>query len=327
MGEEDGEGEGKVTAAARWNLAEYLPPLCEQLFQVIIGDFLLEPHDFMLKRQSSTMTPEQEESELLEWLDKLVSGRLSRRLFQMVRDIVSYSSGPSASAAGRSSGSSESTSTSFPQLPGSHLPLTNPALEFIKAVCHVFALDSRVEDAVRRVRANLLKLVEVKPFAPEAEWRNPALYFVLPDVICPFCNFARDVDLCRDPEFAEANWVCGHCQHHYDKPAIEGMLVDILIRKSAGYQVQDVVCQSCNGVKMANLPLYCSCSGRFACVSSTEDFRKTLLTFGNLAAYHKLPWLSDTVAFLSSHLPSAAAGPGAGAAAGRVAAGATAPRR
>jgi hypothetical protein len=38
------------------------------------------------------------------------------------------------------SGSRNTTAAEFPQPPGSHLPLNNPALEFIKAICKVFML-------------------------------------------------------------------------------------------------------------------------------------------------------------------------------------------
>ena len=36
----------------------------------------------------------------------------------------------------------------FPVLPGSYLKLTNPSLEFIKALCHVLSLDSSIEAQV-----------------------------------------------------------------------------------------------------------------------------------------------------------------------------------
>lgn len=36
----------------------------------------------------------------------------------------------------------------FPQLPGSHLTLYNPTLEFVKAVCQVLAVDRNVDKQV-----------------------------------------------------------------------------------------------------------------------------------------------------------------------------------
>jgi DNA polymerase epsilon subunit 1 len=42
----------------------------------------------------------------------------------------------------------------FPKLPGSHLVMTNPALEFVKQIVHVLQLDARFRD-----EANVLRRV------------------------------------------------------------------------------------------------------------------------------------------------------------------------
>jgi DNA polymerase epsilon subunit 1 len=51
---------------------------------------------------------------------------------------------------------------------------------------------------VAELKVNLLRLIQVKDFAAEAEFRDPCLSFVLSEVICMFCNKCRDFDLCRD---------------------------------------------------------------------------------------------------------------------------------
>lgn len=63
-------------------------------------------------------------------------------------------------------------------------------------------------NSVARLKENLLKMVGVKAFSPIAQFINPCLTFVLPDVICTFCNQCRDLDLCRDPELTQHNWTC-----------------------------------------------------------------------------------------------------------------------
>ena len=40
----------------------------------------------------------------------------------------------------------------FPDLPGSHIKQTFPALEFVKAICKVLSLDSALSSEVRRLR-------------------------------------------------------------------------------------------------------------------------------------------------------------------------------
>jgi DNA polymerase epsilon subunit 1 len=74
----------------------------------------------------------------------------------------------------------------FPKLAGSHLVMGDVALEFIKHVCAVLALDNRVQHNVLIMRKNLLKLVHVREFSAEAEFKDPCLSFTLPNVICRY---------------------------------------------------------------------------------------------------------------------------------------------
>ena len=41
----------------------------------------------------------------------------------------------------------------FPSLPGSHLSLTNPALELVKTICQVLSLDSSTRHQVTKLRS------------------------------------------------------------------------------------------------------------------------------------------------------------------------------
>ncbi len=49
----------------------------------------------------------------------------------------------------------------FPLRPGSHLRLTNPALEFVKSVCHVLSLEPCVGPEVQLLRQNMLRVIQV----------------------------------------------------------------------------------------------------------------------------------------------------------------------
>ena len=51
-------------------------------------------------------------------------------------------------------------------------------------MCHLLALDSRVTDAVAVLRRQLLKLLHVREFGPDAQFKEMCLGFTLPDVIC-----------------------------------------------------------------------------------------------------------------------------------------------
>lgn len=75
----------------------------------------------------------------------------------------------------------------YPVLPGSHLTpeeLGPPALAFVRTVCHLLALDARCCDAVAVLRRQLLRLLHVREFSAEAEFKDACLSLTLPDVIC-----------------------------------------------------------------------------------------------------------------------------------------------
>ncbi|CAM9984216.1 unnamed protein product, partial [Choristocarpus tenellus] len=123
----------------------------------------------------------------------------------------------------------------FPKLAGAARELTNPALEFIKSLCHVLALDPTVTDEVETLRKQALAELGVRQFSAEGVFSDPCLSFVLPDVICSFCNLYRDLDLCRDPglmaEDEEERWRCVQCNHRYDIAGIELSLVEAVQRR------------------------------------------------------------------------------------------------
>ena len=68
----------------------------------------------------------------------------------------------------------------------------------MKAVCKVLALDSGVESEVQKLRRSLLSVLGVREFSTKGQWSDPCRSFTLPDVICTFCNYRQDLDLCRD---------------------------------------------------------------------------------------------------------------------------------
>jgi len=86
----------------------------------------------------------------------------------------------------------------FPEPPGSYLKPDNATLEFIKYFCHVLSLDKSVEYSVRVLKRNLLELIHVREFSEEAKFKNPCTSFKLGQVICDYCNYCRDIDLCRE---------------------------------------------------------------------------------------------------------------------------------
>ena len=46
----------------------------------------------------------------------------------------------------------------------------------------VLSLDDAIQEAANKLRRNLLKLIGVGEFGSSAEWRDPCISFVLPEV-------------------------------------------------------------------------------------------------------------------------------------------------
>ncbi len=125
---------------------------------------------------------------------------------------------------------------------------------------------------IQLVKSNLLKLIDVRAFSAAAEFINPCQTYILPDVICSFCNFGRDLDLCRDPQLIGGDWRCTACQQPYDKAWVEHALIHITQRRSVAYQMQDLVCTRCQQVKVENMAEFCKCSGSFRTREPKEAF-------------------------------------------------------
>ena len=126
----------------------------------------------------------------------------------------------------------------FPLLPGSHIKFTNPALEFVKSLCKVLSLDPAITDQVNKLRRNLLKLINVGEFSDSADWKDPCISFVLPEVICKQCNHCRDIDLCKDAYVSHtettagtvSNWLCasGDCRAPYETGLVTRHIFSLL---------------------------------------------------------------------------------------------------
>ncbi len=123
-----------------------------------------------------------------------------------------------------------------------------------------------------------MKLLHIREFSHESEFMNPCTSYLLSDVICTWCNYPCDMDLLRDPDLLNENWNCKYCGHVYSKPAIEARLVDVVLKKSLCFQLQDLMCEKCKQIKAENMSEICGhCSGKFICKESPSEFRKRYL--------------------------------------------------
>ncbi|CAH8869757.1 unnamed protein product [Trichobilharzia szidati] len=96
-----------------------------------------------------------------------------------------------------------------------------PLLDFIKSLCEILSLEPSTKLQIAGMRRDLLRLINIGEFSPEAVWIAPhmtrispldqdinqntfgttairSLLIYLPEVACPTCNYTRDIDICRD---------------------------------------------------------------------------------------------------------------------------------
>ncbi|XP_059750084.1 DNA polymerase epsilon catalytic subunit A isoform X1 [Balaenoptera ricei] len=302
-----------------WNILQFLPQAasCQSYFLMIVSAYIVAVYHSMkeeLRRGAPGSTPvrrgasqlsQEAQGEagalpgMITFSQDYVANELTQNFFTITQKIQKKVTG---------SRNSTELSEMFPVLPGSHLLLNNPALEFIKYVCKVLSLDTNITNQVNKLNRDLLRLVDVGEFSEEAQFRDPCRSYVLPEVICRSCNFCRDLDLCKDPSFSQdgsvlPQWLCSNCQVAYDSSVIEMALVEALQKKLMAFTLQDLVCLKCRGVKETNMAVYCSCAGAFSLTIHTKVFMEQIRIFRNIAQHYGMSYLMETLEWLLQQNP------------------------
>uniref|UniRef100_A0A8C8XUY3 DNA polymerase epsilon catalytic subunit n=1 Tax=Panthera leo TaxID=9689 RepID=A0A8C8XUY3_PANLE len=320
-GEEEEEEEGAQEPDVEdmlennWNIVQFLPQAasCQSYFLMIVSAYIVAVYHSMkeeLRRSVPGSTPlrrrgpsqlSQEAQAVagalpgvITFSQDYVANELTQNFFTITQKIQKKVTG---------SRNATELSKMFPVLPGSHLLLNNPALEFIKYVCKVLSLDTNITNQVNKLNRDLLRLVDVGEFSEEAQFRDPCRSYVLPEVICRSCNFCRDLDLCKEPSFSQdgavlPQWLCSNCLVAYDSSVIEMALVEAVQKKLMAFTLQDLICLKCRGVKETNMPVYCSCAGDFALTVRTKVFMDQIRIFQNIAQHYGMSYLMETLEWL-----------------------------
>uniref|UniRef100_A0A3P9H1R7 DNA polymerase epsilon catalytic subunit n=1 Tax=Oryzias latipes TaxID=8090 RepID=A0A3P9H1R7_ORYLA len=305
---------------SNWNIMHYLPQTasCQQYFLMIVSAYIAAVYHSMkeelrrnapgatpVKRRGGSQASQQALGDLtalpgmISFSQEYVASELTQNIFTITQKIQKKVAGTR---------NVTQTSEMFPVLPGSHLPLNNPALEFVKYVCQVLSLDTNIVNQVNKLKRDLLRLVDVGEFSDEAQFRDPCNSYILPEVICHHCNFCRDLDLCKDPSVAQdgavvPQWFCSNCQAQYETDSVEVSLIEALQKKLMSYTLQDLVCNKCKGVKEANMPLYCRCAGDFSLTFSAKSFSEQIMVFRNIASHYNMRFLEETIDWLLAMSP------------------------
>ncbi|XP_069475427.1 DNA polymerase epsilon catalytic subunit A isoform X1 [Ambystoma mexicanum] len=298
-----------------WNIVQYLPQAasCQSYFLMIISAYIVAVYHSMreemrrnapgstpIKRRQNSQITQEVEGEagampgMISFSQDYVANELTQNFFTITQKIQKKVTGTR---------NVTEPSEMFPVLPGSYLPLNNPALEFIKYVCKVLSLDANITNQVNKLKRDLLRLIDVGEFSEDAQFQDPCRSYILPEVICRSCNFCRDLDLCKDPTLAPdgsilPKWICTNCQAEYDSDSIEMALVEALQKKLMAFMLQDLACMKCKGVKEANMPLYCTCAGDFDLTISLKVFMEQIDVFQNIARHYNMVYLLETIEWL-----------------------------
>ena len=290
------------TVQSGWNISHYLASeMSQEYFRLIVSRFSKDVYrkqvqleEKALELDAKEMHEEKTEEEVSRlssreqlhlFKKKLISKNFATYLTQCVGEIIKDNDGPE----------------SFPQLPGSHLGMSSPVLEFIKNVIAVLELDPDVDTEVQHLKKSLLAQIGVQEYSAQAKWENPCASFILSDVFCSQCQECRDVDLCILPALEEnetSAWTCDGCSTPYDVDSIERRLVGAIQRKCIRYQLQDLRCTKTERVSTRILSRQSETSQKLKLDISRKEVASQLRILHNLAQHYELEWLLETAANL-----------------------------
>ena len=286
-----------------WNIAAFLPDAAAQYFNFFIAEFMQQYRTKWLELtargdEATGLTCDEYadkvvgelfedttvyEYKVLDFMRGLLTGKITKKTLEVCDELALVY------------GTGTDSGKHFPRRAGSHLQLKNPALEFAKAITHVFALDGSLEAEVQALRRNLLTKLEIREFDPISEFQDPSLSYVLRDVICSFCSKCRDIDLLRDHGVAAAEavsdkrtWemVCPQCFSSVDLELLEGRLIQDAYRISSAFLLQDFRCPYTNQVSIRYCADISEMSKPLRMDIPLEDLRRDLDILLKVAEFH-----------------------------------------
>lgn len=202
----------------------------------------------------------------------------------------------------------------FPVRLGSFQNFSNVALEYIKILCEVLAIDPDISDLAYKIKKNSLKLINIEEFSKETEFIDPCRTFVLHDVVCELCSSNKDFDFCRDSSILENDWKCELCNTTYDRYYIEFLIIQKVKSLIDYYFNQDLKCKKCLMQKNELIFIRCECAGEFLKtyednflkksssnnIKTMEEFLDVILNISNYFRFENLKAMLEQVA--RSHL-------------------------
>ncbi|CAG2057158.1 unnamed protein product [Timema podura] len=204
----DEDNDDGPTIVMNWNLVEYLPNVggCRDNFKAVIAGYISAVY-LHLKETGIQVTPARvrrvgsqsqtsarplgigAHASTAEFAKELIKGEMAQKLYRITQNIQEK-------AQKQARFLTQDKGGEFPLMPNTSPDHQNAALEFVKAVCKVLSLDSSVNDEVMHIRRNMLRLINIGEFNELAEWRDPCISFVLPEIklenMSEYCSCAGE---------------------------------------------------------------------------------------------------------------------------------------
>lgn len=157
--------------------------------------------------------------------------------------------------------------------------------------------DDKIQHQIQSLRRNVLTIIGVGEFDPHSKFEEPSLSLVIPSVLCNHCLSVRNIDVLRDEDILNGNWICSFCQQPYDIRIFERRIFEEFSRKFERYQTQDLRCskQSCKKVQARKLMLTCEDGGKLQTSSPKDELIDFMKTIQITAKYHEFKNLLDVI--------------------------------
>jgi len=184
-------------------------------------------------------------------------------------------------------------------------------LEFVKYTCKILSLDKNIHNQINKLQRELFALINVREFSDEAQFVDPSLSFIVPQIICLKCHHSKDLDLCRDPcsnlkdeTDRPIGWYCSQCGAYYDTKYIEFFLIEKLHSKLISHVTQDILCNKCNEVRGSYLQKYCECTGTYINLIKQNEIKSIVKAFMNFLKHIKMEKLQNEIEWLVHFTPA-----------------------
>ncbi|KAF2459389.1 DNA polymeras-like protein epsilon [Lineolata rhizophorae] len=304
-----------------WHFATFLPPILQPKFHQRVVEFIEIMHERKRPAPLPGANGEPRPTQLIfksltndptEKTDILATSGFAKSLHKQMSQVIRQQQS-------QQHHSVLASDWIFPTQPGgTQVRLTNPAFQLVKSLVQVISLDKVIALEARLLRKELLALFDVREFAPDAYFVNPAPSLPLPGgLVCDDCTSTREVDLCREPDLlppaptstgtdasenqhaqhAPPTWKCTLCGAPYDMLRVEERLVSEVQRIAVTWATQDVACAKCARVRVNEFMEHCACAGEWVGTvkGGREDIRKKLSVLGNVARIYRFKMLEEAV--------------------------------